>query len=320
MDAAPFLDVAPGGRAPDLCFWLRTADGLRLRAACWTADTPVAHAVILTGRTEYLEKTAITAAGYAARGISAISLDWRGQGLSDREADDPLKGHVNDFADFQQDLDAVLAVMDLPGPRILHGHSMGGLVGVAALLRPDIADGVHAAVLTAPMFGISLPAAMRPFAWVTTRIGAAFGLLDRWPPLGDVTTPYALQRPDQNVLTHDADVWHWLGEMAERYPELSIAMPTIGWFHAADREMRRLRKVGPLSVSTLCLLGAEEEVVDVPAIRAAAHQMAANLAEIQGGRHEVLIEAEPARSAAWDSISAFLREQGIQTRDRAPAA
>ena len=42
------------------------------------------------------------------RGLSVVSLDWRGQGLSDRLVEPRLKGHVGDFAEFQRDLDTLL--------------------------------------------------------------------------------------------------------------------------------------------------------------------------------------------------------------------
>ena len=311
MTPAPFLDLAPGGRAPDECFWITAADGVRLRAARWRAPAATAHAAILTGRTEYLEKTAITAAAYVARGISVVSFDWRGQGLSDRMADDPLKGHVDTFDDYQLDLDAALAAAELTGPLILHGHSMGGTVAVGAIERQAGDGRIKVAVLTAPMFRIAMPRPMRAAAWATMQAGRALGLLDRWPPLGDMRTPYALSNPQQNVLTQDEEVWAWLGVMARDHPDVALAMPTIGWFNAAEREMRRVRSALGLPVPVLCVLGQDESVVDADQIRITAARIGAELVEVPDGRHEVLIESPPARAAAWQAIDDFLMRHGL---------
>ena len=56
-----------------------------------------------------------------ARGYSVATVDWRGQGLSDRLLADPRKGHVDDFASFDADLDAFMAevVPALPKPSVL---------------------------------------------------------------------------------------------------------------------------------------------------------------------------------------------------------
>ncbi|MEM9139684.1 MAG: alpha/beta hydrolase, partial [Pseudomonadota bacterium] len=138
MEPAPFLGPAPGGLAADETWWITASDGTRLRAGLWHAQDARAHCLFLTGRTEYIEKASIPAADLVQRGYSVISLDWRGQGLSARATDNPLKGHVGDFDEFQRDLDALLATPQakaLPGARLLMCHSMGGLIGAAALQR-----------------------------------------------------------------------------------------------------------------------------------------------------------------------------------------
>ena len=43
-----------------------------------------------------------------AMGFAVATLDWRGQGLSDRPLEDPLLGHVENFATYESDLQIFL--------------------------------------------------------------------------------------------------------------------------------------------------------------------------------------------------------------------
>ena len=314
---APVLTLPPGGLAPDACWWITAPDGVRLRAARWEAEAPVGHVALLSGRTEFLEKLAIPAADLVARGFSVVTVDWRGQGLSDRLVEPALKGHIGDFADFQIDLDALLAdpqVTELSGPRILMAHSMGGAIAGRALMRPEIASGLVATILSAPMFGIAMSAWMRPVAWLTIRIGLGLGFADRWPPFGDVSTPYVLSGFEDNMLTQDRAVWDWMADLSVKHPEIALALPTLGWFAAADAEMRALRRISPPGHPVLSLLGSDEKIVDPARVRSASDLMNGELAVIDGGRHELLIEDAPLRQAAWQRIDAFLTGTGVPFR------
>ena len=323
MDAAPLHTLPPGGLAPDRVWWMRAPDGVRLRAAHWSGAGGDALAVLLSGRTEFLEKVALPAAALVARGYQVVSVDWRGQGLSDRAVEPGLKGHVGDFAEFQRDLDALLESDPVqsvaPGPRLLIGHSMGGAIATGALMRLEIAGLFDAAVLSAPMYGIAMAAPMRLAAGLVTRIGMALGLDRRWPPFGDVATPYVLSGAEPNVLTNDAEIWAWLAQMARDHAGLNLAMPTIGWFAAATREMKRIARSGELGLPALCLLGTDEAVVDPGAIRRLAPGLGLELVEIADAKHEHFHEADAYRSQAWSAIDGFLRARGLPVNGQAIA-
>lgn len=315
MEAVPFHDVPPEGLAPDRVWWMTASDGVRLRAAHWECAGGTALAVLLSGRTEFLEKFALPAAALVARGYQVVSLDWRGQGLSDRAAVPGLKGHVGDFAEFQRDLDVLLQSDPVqsvpPGPRLLVAHSMGGAIATGALMRAEISGIFDAAVFSAPMYGIAMPLPMRLAAGLVTRIGMALGMDTRWPPFGDVATPYVLSGAESNVLTSDPEIWDWLVRTARQHEALNLAMPTIGWFAAAAREMKRLRGCETFGLPALCLLGGAEQVVDPRAIRSTATRMGARLIEIPGARHEHFHEASDLRAQAWAAIDRFLSEAGL---------
>lgn len=303
--------MPPGGVPPDASWWLRTGDGIRLRAGLWRAPEARGQVLLLPGRTEYLEQQALPAAELLRRGLDVVSLDWRGQGLADRlSRRSPLSGHVADFADFHADIDALLAepLVALGGrPRIVLGNSMGGAIALAALGQRRL-DPVRAAILTAPMFGIAMGRAGRLTARTIIATARLLGFAEYWPPGLQGHLPFVLRPFEQNLVTQDRDFWEWMAEVARTQPSLTLGLPTFGWLAAAGRAMDELRRAPAPDCPVLCAVGTEERVVDVPAIRQCAARIGARLAEIDGARHLLLAEAEPMRSLAWAAIDAFLAE------------
>ena len=223
---APFLALPPGGVAPAAVWWLQAADGIRLRAGLWRAAIGRFRArrgqvVLLPGRTEFLEQQALPAAELVRRGLDVVSLDWRGQGLSDRlSAASPLRGHIADFADFHADLAALLADERVgPGavPRVVLGNSMGGAIALAALGQGVLGQGrqgilgpVQAAILTAPMFGIAMGGPNRPAARAIIAAARLFGLAEHWPPGLQGHVPFVLRPFEDNLVTQDRAYWDWM--------------------------------------------------------------------------------------------------------------
>ncbi|MCL5775787.1 alpha/beta hydrolase [Limibaculum sp. FT325] len=310
----PGAAVPPGGAAWDRPLRFAAADGVGLRGGVWNPSGGRGHVVLLPGRTEFLEKLSIPAAALAARGFAVAGLDWRGQGLSDRVLPDALKGHVGDFAEYRADLAALLAqpeVADLPRPRVLVAHSMGGCIALGALLRGELA--ADAAILSAPMLGISLNPALRAASAVVVTLGMRLGQHHLWAPLPEPARPYVLQGFDGNVLTGDRALFDWIVEVLRREPALRLGQaPTLGWLDAASAEMRWIaRAARPLGLPALALIGSEERVVDPAALRRTAPRLGLDIGEIAGARHEIFLEAAPVRAAAWQAIDAFLDRHGI---------
>lgn len=305
------LDLPPGGIAWDETLDLEASDGVRLRGAVWRGPQGVGAgrglALLLSGRTEFLEKCCVPAAELSRRGFAVASLDWRGQGRSQRLVDPPLKGHVGHFTDFHRDLMALVAhpaVAAIDGPRLMLAHSMGGAIGLGAIARGLVApDG---AILSAPMLGFAMPKLMRAVSSATLWIARRIGKLEAWPPFGPVDQPYVFGGFEDNVLTRDRAVFDWMAAALRREPALQLASPTLGWMDQSFTEMAWLAKQGPLNCPGLCLLGSHERVVDPVAARAAANRLNAELVVIDGAEHEVLIEAEPMRAQAWAAIDRFL--------------
>ena len=114
-----------------------TPDGVRLRYGRWrtTARRSLGTICILHGRGESIEKYFETTADLRRRGFAVATFDWRGQGGSDRHLSNPMKGHVDSFAEYDRDLEAFsqqVMLPDCPPPHYALGHSMGALVALRA--------------------------------------------------------------------------------------------------------------------------------------------------------------------------------------------
>ena len=93
---------------------------------------------IFQGRGEWIEKYFETVRDLRARGFAVATLDWRGQGLSDRALSDRRKGYVRDFSEYDTDLETFMreiVLPDCPPPLFAIGHSTGATVLIRAAYR-----------------------------------------------------------------------------------------------------------------------------------------------------------------------------------------
>ena len=309
METAPFYhDVAEapeGGRA----FFVKTKDNTRIRFALWGGGSR-GLAVVFPGRTECAEKYGRLAAVLNARGFSVVTIDWRGQGLSDRLNNSTAVGHVDDFSDYQTDLNAVLAhpeVAAISGPRVMFAHSMGGCIGLRALLSGNTFD---AAVFSSPMWGLNLPGALKHLAPILANVGTAIGMGAKILA-GQPKGFYLTREPfEGNNLTHDRDFWDYMRDQIVKYPELSLGAPSFNWLKCALAEFKYFDASEMPSVPTHVFMGSAESVVCPEAIKKHSQRFEnGSFNEIGGGRHEVLMETPERQKQCWDSIDQFLDGQ-----------
>ena len=310
IEPAPFhadvADAPDGGRA----FWLHAQDGLRLRAALWDGGAQGA-AIVFPGRTEYIEKYGRVVRRLTERGLSVAVIDWRGQGLSDRNAVAPHLGHVEDFRHYQRDVASLLAhpeVRALPGPRYMVAHSMGACIGLRTLL-----EGAHfsSAIFSAPMWHLQMRAATREITSKVTRFAGMLGLGQRLMPGASVRpTPLAVAF-EANALTTDPEHFGWAGNQIITYPELALGGPNVHWTRAALEEMARLF-VAPLpSLPVLAFLGTDETVVSASIIRSQVGRMKeGRLVTVPGARHEIFMETPAIQAQVWAEIDGFIADAG----------
>lgn len=304
-DAPLFDDIAlgpAGGRA----FWRQASDGMRIRLAHWPASDKNAAAgtvLLFPGRTEYIEKYGLIAAELADQGFDTLTIDWRGQGLSDRADQDRVLGHVGNFSEYQLDLAAMMALaneLDLPRPFILLGHSMGGCIGLRALHE---GLDVKGACFSAPMWGITMASALRPFAW-----GISWALHQTpWKlmrtPRTTRETYVDIQPFEDNMLTTDPEMYALMQHQARTHPELTLGGPTAGWLYAALREITDLMRMPAPSTQAVTFLGTQERIVEPGPIHALMSRWSnGRLHLMPGCEHEVLMEAKPQRGQVYDAL------------------
>lgn len=304
LDAPFFADLAAGPRM-GAALWFHAADGVRLRAGYWP-DGANGTVLLLPGRSEYIEKYGPAAAELAARGYATLCVDVRGQGLADRLIDDPLKGHVAQFADYQQDMQALLALARQIGctePYYLLGHSMGGAIGLRCLMN---GNHFRAAAFSAPMWGVQVPLLTRPFAPMIARAMIAMGRsMDYAPTTGP--TPYVQKAAfGGNTLTKDRANWDAMVAHLVAQPGLALGGPTIAWLDAAFAECRSLAQLPSPDLPCYCGVGTDERVVATGAIRRRMGQWPKGRLEIfDDAEHEVIMETPNTRTRFFDATTAL---------------
>lgn len=306
MTDAPFFAAAADGPKDGRAAWLNAADGVRIRVGWWTHAAAQGTVFLLPGRTEYIEKYGRAAQDLAQRGYATMTIDWRGQGLADRAFDDKMTGHVGDFAEFQLDFDEMVCfarAQGLPEPYYMMAHSMGGCIGLRALLR---GAPMRAAAFTAPMWGILIAAWMRPMAVALSTASRWFKFDDRYAP-GTGAKTYVLSAPfTGNSLTSDPEMWDYMRQQALAHPELVLGGPSLGWLQAALSECHALGLQPSPDLPVITALGTQEKIVDVAPVHA---RMAiwprGTLDLYTGAEHEVIMERPAARARFFDSAAAL---------------
>jgi len=311
LDPAPFFDDAansafcgpPGGAA----WWVETSDDIRVRVGLWPATSEARGTVLLfPGRTEYIEKYGATAAELAKRGFATLAIDWRGQGLSDRLLDDRRVGHVVRFSDYQKDIAAMLRaarMLDLPRPFNLLGHSMGGAIGLRAVME---GLAVQACAFTGPMWGIYMRPILRPIGWATAFVGPMLGFGTRLTPNSSHEYYVLNQEFDGNTLTHDRDMYRMMQDQLKAHSELGLGGPSLIWLREALGECRTLAGRASPDVPCITFLGSDEAIVDRVAVRARMQTWPrGTLDQVVGAHHEVLMETPEIRARVFDRVEAL---------------
>ena len=149
-------------------------DGAKLRYAHWQATRGPRRGTVclLPGRGEFIEKYFEVVADLRRRGFAVATMDWRGQGGSDRLLRNQRRGHVRDFADYDRDLKQFvreIVMPDCPPPFIALAHSMGGNITLRSCVVPGIWwDKV---ILSAPMVRLN-PCSLKGGSLLTARLTA----------------------------------------------------------------------------------------------------------------------------------------------------
>lgn len=321
LSPAPFHQLADSSDPPAEAYWLRSDDDVRLRVALWRADDAAETVLLFPGRTEYAEKYAPVAGLLNSLGFAVLAIDWRGQGMSDRLQDNTRPSHIGEFAHYQLDVVAMVeaaAALNLPEPWHLLAHSMGGAIGLAALMN---GLPVQTATFSAPMWGINHAPMPRPVALGMSRIAARIGRggVSAFGTGGNGT--YVLDEPFQNnLLTGNADAWARLVREAAAWPDLTLGGASYHWVRQALDECSRMTAEPAPDVPMLVTLGSRELVVSGRAIRDyAAGWPAGRLLELDDCHHEVMFETADLQQQFFTAFVDHMRGGAESAAASAPA-
>jgi len=313
----PKFAVLPSNPAPEGLRggYFSTPDKVRLRYAVFpkTAGAAKGTVCLVQGRTEYIEKYFETIADFQKRGFAVATLDWRGQGGSDRLIGNRRLGYVRDFNDYWVDLQsfhANILLPDCPAPYYLVGHSMGGLVSLIAATRDRMMfDRVF---LSAPMVGLG----GQPLSFAGM---AAIADIVSFVGLGRMATGRAADElPSEkgfpgNPLTSDLRRYMITVDSWRERPDLIVGKPTFKWAAAAMHAMSDASTDGfpaAIRVPVLMLAAARDEVVSTGwteqlglRMRTGRHMV------IPAARHELFMESDAIRAQVFAAFDAFITEQ-----------
>ncbi len=284
---------------------------IRLRVMLARPDgrEPRGSILFQPGRTEFIEKFFETVTDLVARGFVVIVLDPRGQGLSDRLLEPPLKSWVRSFEDYADDLAFVGRVFkdDLPRPHIVMGHSMGGTIGLQAVLTGKISP--SACVFLAPM--LELQDMPTPFMGWAVRLLAAIGFKYYDLPFQSQRNGIPVPFRD-NKLTTDEERYRIWATYFEKHKRLRVGKPTFGWIAEALKAMKFIRtNAEHLSIPALLVSCGGDPIVTPQSIEEFAHKAGADYLNIPGCLHEILLEQDQYRNMFWAKFDEFLDKYGL---------
>ena len=289
---------------------LKTRDGVTLRFARWHPPPGRKGTVCLFhGRAEFIEKYFETVRELRERGFAVATLDWRGQGLSDRPLDDPRKGHVDDFAEYERDLDVFMnevVLPDCPPPHFAIAHSMAGSVMMNIARKGS--RWFDRIVLSAPMIELAGMWGSSLFK-VTARGMRYAGMGTSYIPGGDATVvaagPYI-----GNLLTSDPVRHARTKAILEAEPALGLGSPTVGWADAAYRatsDFSNINFATKIRQPLMLIAAGRDEIVSTAAIEDFAVRLrAGSHLIVAGSRHELMMEQDRYRVQFWAAFDAFV--------------
>ncbi len=300
-------DPVPSG---GISQWLTADDGTRFRVARFSRSDPDrGTVVILNGRTEFIEKYFEVIRNLLDRGYTVATLDWRGQGMSDRPLENRHKGHVEDFALYVSDLRQALTEFiqpSCPGPYRALCHSMGGNIGLRYLHQHG--EPFEAAVFSAPMWGIGKHS--RPPHWMrivggiahVLRLGAAY--IPGGQDYGENDRTFV-----DNELTHDPSRFERFVAQVDKDPRLELGAPTLGWVQQAIRSLDIIHAPGfaeaievPVCV---CSAGADTLVSPTAQEPIASRLPHSSRIVIDDSKHELLMEIDAYRDQIFAAFDQF---------------
>ena len=286
-----------------------TTDGIRVRTSFWAANDPVGTVFVFPGRTDYIEKYGGLANFCLSNNLNVIAIDWRGQGLSERLLDDKNIGHIEDFKNYQNDVEAIINEAkdaSLVKPWIIFAHSMGGLIGLRTLHDNPVFEKV---VFTSPMWGIQMPPILKSGASIIMSLISLIGKMETYAPTTSPETRILNEEYEFNKLTSDIRNFKLLRQQLIQHPNLQIGGPSSAWVSAALDEIEFQIRNEPPITPALCFLGEKEEIIDNLAVREFCKNWdSCDLISIPDAKHDLLMEKKIVLHSLFEKLEEFIKK------------
>jgi lysophospholipase len=290
--------------------WVEGKGGARIRTAVWPGVGGGRGTVFLMpGKSEYIEKYFEVIAELLERGFAVVSIDWRGQGLSTREIDHPIKAFIGNFEDFLDDFEAVFDVhsRDLEGPWICMAHSMGG--NIALRLAGETRTPFDAMILTAPMTSLNMPAIWEKSAGAVALAAVSSGAGGYFIPGAGSYDPLA-ESFDSNTVTSDPQRHARTVAIVKALPQIAQGGATYAWIHEAIKSIRKIAKPEfgrGIRMPMLIVAASKDKLIDPLTNRYLGVNIpGAEFHMIEGSMHEILMEKDEYRAQFWKYFDDFV--------------
>jgi len=282
---------------------------LRVLIAAKPDAAPRGTIIISPGRTEFIEKYFELVENFLSRRFTVMVIDHRGQGLSSRLLEDPLKSYVGQFQDYADDLGYVIDELGahLPKPHVVLSHSMGGCIA----LQPVISGTINPALMicSAPM--LSIFEVDTPILRGIIRVSSLFGQSEKHLPFSKRKDgmPVAYKG---NKLTSDRVRFDRWASYFTHVPSLRLAGPTIGWVNASLNGMKFVnRNAAQVKTPTLIISAGADPIVDPSTHKTFAEKSGAMLKVVPGARHELFLEQDEYRDQFLKIVDDYLEAQAL---------
>lgn len=314
-DAAEIM-IPPGSRLPEsLAPYIQTfyiqRENVRLRVLlARKPDVAARGTIIITpGRTEFVEKYLEMVEDFLERRFAVLVIDHRGQGLSTRLLDDPLKSYVKRFQDYADDLGFIVDELGthLPKPQIIVAHSMGGCIALQSVISGTINPA--AVICSAPMLGL-FDLQTPILRWVFSGL-AMMGMSEKNIPFTKQTGGFPVAFKHNKLTSDHARFTRWSAYFMN-IPALRLAGPTLGWIKAALTAMNFVnRNAAQVKTPTLIVSAGGDPIVDPASHRDFAETSGAMLKVVPGALHELFLEIDEYRDQFFTIVDDYLEANAL---------
>ena len=292
--------------------FLKTPDGTLLRyqyGAPLTVSDVKPRILILPGRATSIESFKFVIQDLRERGYGVWVFDWRGQGLSSREAG--RKGYVKTYDHYIEDLDIFVKTFlknnKCKRPLVALGQSMGAHIGLRYMaINPGLID---AAVFTAPMLDLNTGIYSKRLAVMLCNFFVSIGLGKNYvfshAQYDPVTEPF-----EGNLLTHDREAFYYSRHIQTERPELVLGSATYGWVKATIDSIHQLMRKDTLAKikAPIKIYAADDEKVVDNARLGLVGEWVPNceIEVIPDTRHQLLSEQEPVLERIYNGLESLI--------------